>query len=100
MVDTGIHAKGWSEAQTLEWYTRHSPQPAGKIKSEVRRYFVTPGQATSYMVGNVRIRTLRDQARAAMGARFDYKGFHEAVLGAGSVPLNVLEQRVNRWMKA
>ncbi|WP_296454872.1 DUF885 family protein [Phenylobacterium sp.] len=99
VVDTGIHAKGWSEAQALDYYTSNSPQPAAKIRSEIRRYFTTPGQATSYKVGMVRILALRARAKAALGPRFDIKGFHEAVLGAGSLPLSVLDARVERWMK-
>lgn len=98
VVDTGIHAKGWSEEQALTYYTANSPQPAAKIKSEIRRYFVTPGQATSYKVGMQRILALRDKAKAAMGARYDQKAFHEIVLGRGSVPLPVLEAQVDRWI--
>jgi uncharacterized protein (DUF885 family) len=98
VVDTGVHAKGWSEAQALEFYTSNSPQPAAKIRSEIRRYFTTPGQATSYKVGMVRILALRAKAQAALGPRFDIKGFHEAVLGAGSLPLSVLDARVDRWV--
>lgn len=100
VVDTGIHAKGWSEAQALEYYTTNSPQPTAKIRSEIRRYIVNPGQATSYKVGMVRILALREEARAALGARFDIKAFHEAVLGAGALPLNVLDTRVRAWIRS
>jgi len=100
VVDTGIHAKGWSEAQALAFYRANSPQPEGKIRSEIRRYFVTPGQATSYKVGMVRILQLREEARKTMGARFDLKGFHDVVLSAGALPLPVLESRVRRWAAA
>jgi uncharacterized protein (DUF885 family) len=98
VVDTGIHAKGWSEQQALDFYSANSPQPIGKIRSEIRRYFVNPGQATSYKVGMVKILALRAHARRELGDRFDLKGFHEAVLGAGSLPLSVLEARVDRWV--
>jgi uncharacterized protein (DUF885 family) len=98
VVDTGIHAKGWSEAEALKFYTANSPQPEAKIRSEVRRYLVNPGQATSYKVGMVRILELRARARAELGPRYDQKGFHEAVLGAGSLPLDVLDARVRRWI--
>jgi uncharacterized protein (DUF885 family) len=98
VVDTGIHAKGWSEAQALAFYTSNSPQPEAKIRSEIRRYFTTPGQATSYKVGMVRILALRAKAQKDLGAKFDLKGFHEAVLGAGSLPLSVLDARVARWV--
>ena len=73
--------------------------PAAKIRSEIRRYIVTPGQATSYKVGMVRILALREEARKALGPRFDIKGFHEAVVGAGALPLDVLDVRVRRWIK-
>jgi uncharacterized protein (DUF885 family) len=98
VVDTGIHAKGWSEAQATEFYTANSPQPAAKIKSEIRRYFVSPGQATSYKVGMVKILGLRDEARAAMGAKYDQRAFHDLVISGGSLPLGVLETRVKRWI--
>ncbi len=98
VVDTGIHAKGWSEAQALEFYTANSPQPVGKIRSEIRRYFVNPGQATSYKVGMVKILALRAKARQSLGDRFDLKGFHDTVLSAGALPLSVLEARVDRWV--
>lgn len=98
VVDTGIHAKGWSEAQATEFYTANSPQPAAKIKSEIRRYFVNPGQATSYKVGMVKILALRDEARTAMGAKYDQRAFHDLVVSGGSLPLGVLETRVKRWV--
>ncbi len=100
VVDTGIHAKGWSEEQALAFYTANSPQPTAKIRSEIRRYFVSPGQATSYKVGMQRILALRERARAALGGRYDQKMFHEIVLGSGSVPLPVLEAQVDRWIAA
>ncbi|MDO9367753.1 MAG: DUF885 domain-containing protein [Sphingopyxis sp.] len=100
VVDTGIHAKGWSEAEALAYYTANSPQPIGKIRSEIRRYFVTPGQATSYKVGMQRILALREKARTALGARYDQRVFHEIILGKGSVPLPVLEAQVDRWIAA
>ncbi|MGH6649730.1 MAG: DUF885 domain-containing protein [Sphingopyxis sp.] len=100
VVDTGIHAKGWSEEEALTYYTGNSPQPLAKIRSEIRRYFVTPGQATSYKVGMQRILALRDRARGALGDRYDQKMFHEIVLGRGSVPLPVLEAQVDRWIAA
>lgn len=100
VVDTGIHAKGWSEAEALAFYTANSPQPIGKIRSEIRRYFVTPGQATSYKVGMVKILALREMSRQALGDRFDLRAFHDTVLSGGSLPLSVLEARVDRWIAA
>lgn len=100
VVDSGIHAKGWSEAQALDYYRANSPQPEGKIRSEIRRYFVTPGQATSYKVGMVKILALRAQAKTALGPRFDIRAFNDLVVGAGALPLPVLETRVTRWIAA
>ncbi len=100
VVDTGIHAKGWSETEALTFYTANSPQPAGKIQSEIRRYFVMPAQATSYKVGQVKILALRREAREALGPKYDQRAFHDLVLGGGALPLPVLETRVHRWIKA
>jgi uncharacterized protein (DUF885 family) len=98
VVDSGIHAKGWSEAQALDYYRSNSPQPEGKIRSEIRRYFVTPGQATSYKVGMVKILALRTQAKTALGPKFDIRAFNDLIVGAGALPLPVLETRVTRWI--
>jgi uncharacterized protein (DUF885 family) len=98
VVDTGIHAKGWSEAQAVAFYTANSPQPPGKIRSEIRRYFVNPGQATSYKVGRVKILALRARAREALGPKFDIRAFNDMLVGAGALPLPVLEARTDRWI--
>lgn len=98
VVDTGIHAKGWSEAQAVAFYTANSPQPPGKIRSEIRRYFVNPGQATSYKVGMVKILALRARAREALGPKFDIRAFNDMLVGAGALPLPVLEARTDRWI--
>ncbi len=98
VVDTGIHAKGWSEAQAVAFYTANSPQPPGKIRSEIRRYFVNPGQATSYKVGMVKILALRARAREALGPKFDIRAFNDMLVGAGALPLPVLETRTDRWI--
>jgi uncharacterized protein (DUF885 family) len=99
VVDTGLHAKGWSEAQAVAYFTANSAQPAGAIASEVRRYIVTPGQATCYKIGMLKFQQLRDEARRALGARFSYPKFHDTVLGGGSLPLPVLEARTRRWIE-
>ena len=98
VVDTGIHARGWTEQQSVDYFLDNSPIAEGAIRSEVRRYFVWPGQATTYKIGMIRIQRLRDEARQALGPRFDYRAFHNVVLGGGSVPLPVLEGRVRRWI--
>jgi uncharacterized protein (DUF885 family) len=100
VVDTGIHAQGWTEQQAVDYFLANSPIAEGAIRSEVRRYFVWPGQATTYKIGMIRIQRLRDEARQALGPRFEYRAFHEVVLGGGSVPLPVLEARVRRWISS
>ncbi|HEY9216860.1 MAG TPA: DUF885 domain-containing protein [Phenylobacterium sp.] len=98
VVDTGIHAKGWSEEQAVAYFKANSAQPESAIRSEIRRYFVGSGQATSYKIGMLKIQALRDEARAELGGKFDYRRFHDVVLGGGALPLPVLEARVRRWI--
>ncbi|MDP1647399.1 MAG: DUF885 domain-containing protein [Rubrivivax sp.] len=88
VVDTGLHAKRWTRQQSIDY---------GIEASEVERYVANPGQATAYMVGMLRILALREEARTTMGARFSLPGFHDIVLRAGSVPLDVLGDLVRRW---
>jgi uncharacterized protein (DUF885 family) len=98
VLDTGIHSKGWSEEQANAYFLANSAQPEAAIKSEVRRYIVTPGQATCYKIGMLKFQQLRDRARAKLGPKFDYRSFHDAVLTGGSLPLPVLEARIDRWV--
>ncbi len=98
VVDTGLHAKGWTEQQAVEYFHANSAVPLTAIKSEVRRYLIMPGQATAYKVGMIRIQELRRKAEAELGDKFDIKGFHDAVLGGGALPLTLLERRVDQWI--
>ena len=98
VVDTGIHAKGWSEQQAVDYFLENSPIPEAAVKSEVRRYFVMPGQATAYKIGMIRIQELRAKAEKELGDTFDIRGYHDTVLGGGSVPLSLLETRVDQWI--
>lgn len=98
VVDTGLHAKGWTEQPAVEYFLANSPMAEGAVRSEVRRYLVWPGQATTYKIGMMTILRMRDEARRELGSRFDYRGFHDVVLGGGSLPLRVLEARVRRWV--
>jgi uncharacterized protein (DUF885 family) len=98
VVDTGLHAKGWTEQQAVDYFTANSPQATGAIRSEVQRYIVWPGQATAYKVGMQRILELREKARRELGDRFDIRGFHDTVLGGGAMPLDILERRVDEWI--
>ena len=98
VVDTGIHAKGWSEDEAVTYCLENSPNPETVARSEVQRYFVLPGQATSYKIGMIKIQQLRDKAKAELGDKFDIRGFHDTVLGGGSVPLSLLEKQVDNWV--
>ena len=98
VLDTGLHAKGWSEEQAVQYFMGNSATPEAQARSEVQRYMVLPGQATSYKIGMIKIQELRRNAEAALGDKFDIKGFHDTVLGGGSVPLNVLERMVDQWV--
>jgi uncharacterized protein (DUF885 family) len=100
VVDTGLHAKGWTEEQAVKYFDENSPVPIAAIRSEVQRYLVIPGQATAYKIGMIRIQELRRKAEAALGERFDIKGFHDTVLGGGALPLDLLERRVDTWIAA
>ncbi len=98
VVDTGLHAKGWSEEEAQQYFYDNSPIPEGAVKSEVRRYLVNPGQATAYKIGMLKIIELRKKAEASLGDTFDIRGFHDTILGGGAVPLHIMEQRVEQWM--
>ena len=98
VVDTGIHAKGWTEEQAFNYFRENSPKPDGQIRNEVQRYFSLPGQATSYKTGMLKILELRTRAQAELGARFDIREFHDVVLGNGFVPLTILERLVDDWI--
>jgi uncharacterized protein (DUF885 family) len=98
VVDTGIHAEGWTEDQAVDYMIRTGRRPPDQARSEVRRYITLPGQATGYKIGMLRIMALRHKAEAALGPRFDLKAFHDLVIGSGSLPLPVLETRVDRWI--
>jgi uncharacterized protein (DUF885 family) len=100
VVDTGLHAKGWSEAEAVAYFMANSPTSQGQIRSEIRRYIVLPGQATAYKVGMLKIQELRARAEAALGEAFDLRGFHDSVLGGGALPISILERRVDEWIDA
>ncbi len=100
VVDTGLHAKGWTEEEGVKWAMENSPRPESSIRSEVRRFLLWPGQATTYKIGMITIQKLRDEAKAALGAAFDWKSFHDTVIDGGSMPLPVLETRVRAWIAA
>jgi uncharacterized protein (DUF885 family) len=99
VVDTGLHAKGWSRAHAVDYMRRHTPLPFDTIDVEVDRYIAIPGQALSYKLGQMEIRNVRERAEAALGDRFDIRGFHDVVLGSGMVTLEVLGTLVDDWIE-
>ena len=98
VVDTGLHAKGWSREQAIDYMVATTGIAPGDVTSEVERYMALPGQACAYKVGELKILELREKARTALGARFDLRDFHAVVLENGGVPLTVLEQLVDDWI--
>jgi uncharacterized protein (DUF885 family) len=95
VIDTGLHAKRWTRAQAIEYL---GPLPGLGTEAEVERYVSQPGQACSYMIGQLKIIQLREKAKGALGNRFSLAEFHNRVLGAGRVPLDVLEQDIDQWI--
>lgn len=100
VVDTGIHSKGWSKQQAVDFMLDNTALTPANINAEVNRYITWPGQALAYKVGELKIRELRTRAEETLGAGFDLRSFHDAVLENGSVPLNVLEAHIDRWIAA
>ncbi|OXE37321.1 MAG: DUF885 domain-containing protein [Phenylobacterium zucineum] len=98
VVDTGIHAMGWTEDQAVDYMMKTGRRPPDQARSEVRRYITLPGQATGYKIGMLKIMELRHKAEAELGSRFDLRSFHDLVVGSGSMPLSVLERRVTDWI--
>lgn len=98
VVDTGMHAKGWPKAQAIAFMTENTALSAANIEAEVNRYISWPGQALGYKIGEIKIRELRTRAESVLGAKFDVRRFHDAVLLQGAVPLNVLERQIDDWI--
>jgi len=98
VVDTGVHAFGWSRQRAIDYLAENTSLPLVEATTEVDRYISWPGQALSYYIGYLKIRELRDRAEKALGERFDVRAFHDEVLKNGSVPLPVLEQTIDTWI--
>ena len=98
VVDTGVHQMHWTRAEALAYFHAHSTMDDHNIQAETDRYIAWPGQALGYKMGQLKILELRAKAKAALGAKFDLKGFHDVVVDSGAVPMDVLEQRVNAWV--
>jgi uncharacterized protein (DUF885 family) len=99
VVDTGMHSMGWTRDQAIQFFKDNTAKTDQDITVEVDRYIVWPGQALAYKLGQLKIRQLRTEAEKKLGARFDVRKFHDAVLENGAVPLNVLEAHMHRWME-
>jgi len=99
VVDTGLHAKGWTEQEAIDYFIANSAITETQARSEVRRYLVLPGQATSYKIGMIRIQEMRAQAEETLGDRFSIKEFHDIVLGGGAMPLSILQTQVEKWVE-
>jgi uncharacterized protein (DUF885 family) len=99
VVDTGLHHKRWTRDQVVQFFREHSAVDEVEIQSETDRYIVWPGQALAYKTGQLKILELRERAQRELGPKFDIRGFHDEVLGAGSLPLQTLEERVERWIE-
>ncbi len=100
VVDTGMHAKGWTKQRAIEFMTDNSALSAANIEAEVNRYIADPGQALAYKIGELKIRELRARSEKALGPKFDLRRFHDAVLGQGAVPLDLLEAQIDGWIAA
>jgi uncharacterized protein (DUF885 family) len=98
VLDTGLHSMGWSRQQAIDYFAANSSKPLHDITVEVDRYISWPGQALAYKIGQLKIRELRDHALRELGDAFDVRAFHDEVLGAGAVPLNVLDTRIRVWV--
>jgi uncharacterized protein (DUF885 family) len=100
VVDTGLHAKGWTQEQAVEYFAENASTPRPAIEAEVRRYLVLPGQATAYKIGMIEIQRLRALAEQELGDDFDIRKFHDVILGGGAMPLALLERQVSNWISA
>ena len=98
VVDTGLHAMGWSRRRAINWIANHTPLPRQEVETEIDRYISFPGQALAYMVGRREIERLRAEASGRLGERFDLREFHDLVLRAGILPLPALGRTVERWV--
>ena len=99
VVDTGIHAQRWGEERAVQYFIDNSAQAHGAIRSEIQRYITGPGQATAYKIGMMKFQELRGNAESALENDFDIRTFHDVVLGAGALPMPLLESRVDRWIE-
>jgi uncharacterized protein (DUF885 family) len=99
VIDTGLHSKGWSKTQALEYRLTNTPFSKQDSIHAIERYLVMPGQATSYKMGALEIERLRRKAEKTIGRKFSLAKFHQIILGQGALPLDILEQQVDQWIE-
>lgn len=99
VVDTGLHAKGWSREEAIAYSLENEAESEEKISAEIERYMANPGQALSYKIGQLKIRALREMAEEKMGKDFDIRIFHRKILESGAITLDILEQKIEDWIK-
>jgi len=100
VVDTGLHYRGWTRQQAIDFFKANAAKTEHDIVNEIDRYIGNPGQALAYKIGQIRIQSLRDNAEALLGDDFDIRAFHDELLGAGALPLDLLQQRMDAWLEA
>src|ERR1043165_4283802 len=100
VTDTGLHAKGWSRQKTMRYMMEVEGLTAPDAQQSTERYMADPGQALAYKVGALKIQQLRQRAQDSLGSRFSLAAFHDRVLGQGSLPLAILEQQMDSWIRA
>lgn len=98
VVDTGMHSMGWSREKAMDFMAANTALSLHNVRTEIDRYITWPGQALSYKLGEILIRSLRAEAETALGGKFDIREFHYQVLKNGSIPLDVLEQEIRTWI--
>ena len=100
VVDTGLHYKKWTRQQVVDFFHAHSGTDEVEVQSETDRYISWPGQALGYKIGQLTILSLREKAKRELGDKFDIRKFHDEVLGAGALPMDVLQARIDEWIAA
>ncbi|WP_444896060.1 DUF885 domain-containing protein [Microbulbifer sp. SSSA005] len=100
VVDTGMHQLGWSREEAIEYFMENSAKPLHDVTVEIDRYLVWPGQALAYKLGQLKIKELRAEAEETLDSNFDIRSFHDALLGSGALPLNILEERMDNWLES
>jgi uncharacterized protein (DUF885 family) len=100
VVDTGLHAKKWTRQQAIDYLKQNTSNSEADCTDSINRYIVMPSQATAYKIGMIKILELREKAKKELGNKFDIRQFHEVVLTNGAIPLDVLQELVDRWVKS